>query len=289
MDALIASGFKNKLEHVFSQAQVIEGVAMFIGSVVGGVLAQLTNLSLPYYLRIVTFIVTFVTALAMMEDIGFKSVDRQQIFVGIKTIWKNSLVYGLGRPAVRWLMLAAPFTSGVMIYAFYAMQPYLLHLYGNAKAYSIAGLAAAIIAASQIVGGYLAPQLRKIFKTRTAVLGVATFFSGCALAIIGLKPTFWSVIVLLVVFGLFYAAAMPVRQVYINALIPPTQRATVLSFDSLMGSSGAVLFQPILGKIADIGNYPISYIASGALQCLALPFFWLAHREKAHSDPFKHP
>jgi MFS family permease len=29
---------------------------------------------------------------------------------------------------VRWIMLAAPFTGGVTIYAFYAMQPYLLQL-----------------------------------------------------------------------------------------------------------------------------------------------------------------
>ena len=50
-------------------------------------------------------------------------------------------------------MLAAPFTSGVGIYVFYALQPYLLELYGDPKAYSIAGLAAAIVAGAQIAGG----------------------------------------------------------------------------------------------------------------------------------------
>ena len=34
----------------------------------------------------------------------------------------------------------APFTGGVTIYAFYAMQPYLLELYGNQRAFAIAGL-----------------------------------------------------------------------------------------------------------------------------------------------------
>jgi MFS family permease len=289
VDALTASGFKDKLEDVFSKAQVIEGIAMFIGSVTGGVVAQLFNLGLPYYLRILTFIVTLIYASLMMKDIGFVPVEKRQIFRGIQTIWKNSLAYGLGMPPIRWLMLAAPFTSGVMIYAFYAMQPYLLKLYGDAKAYSIAGLAAAIIAASQIVGGYLAPQFKKIFKSRTLAIGSATFLGGCALALIGFMPTFWSVIFLLIIFGLLYAAAMPVRQIYINSLIPPQQRATVLSFDSLMGSSGAVVLQPILGKIADLQNYPISYIASGLFQLFALPFFWLAHREKAPSDRFKSP
>jgi len=33
---------------------------------------------------------------------------------------------------------------------------------------------------------------------------------------------------------------MPVRQAFVNGLIPSEQRATVLSFDSLMGSAGGV-------------------------------------------------
>ena len=36
-------------------------------------------------------------------------------------------------------MLAAPFTAGVGIYAFYALQPYLLQLYGDPTAYGVAG------------------------------------------------------------------------------------------------------------------------------------------------------
>ena len=56
-------------------------------------------------------------------------------------------------------MLAAPFTGGVTIYAFYAMQPYLLELYGDERAYGVAGLAAAIVAGAQIAGGLLVPHI----------------------------------------------------------------------------------------------------------------------------------
>ena len=41
-----------------------------------------------------------------------------------------SLEYGLRNPPVRWVMLAAPFASGVGFYTFYALQPYLLGLWG---------------------------------------------------------------------------------------------------------------------------------------------------------------
>ena len=67
-------------------------------------------------------------------------------------------------------MLAAPFSAGVGIYVFYALQPYLLELFGDPRAYSVAGLAAAIVAVAQVIGGWLAPYARGLFRKRTSVL-----------------------------------------------------------------------------------------------------------------------
>ncbi len=51
VDALAATGFTGHLEHVFGRAQTVSGVAMLIGTVSGGVIAQATNLGVPYILR----------------------------------------------------------------------------------------------------------------------------------------------------------------------------------------------------------------------------------------------
>ena len=87
-------------------------------------------------------------------------------------------------------MLAAPFTDGVSIYAFYAMQPYLLELYGNPKAYGVAGLAAAIVAGAQIAGGLLVPHLGARFPPADdgAAGRARSLASGLTLALIGLVP-----------------------------------------------------------------------------------------------------
>ena len=50
------------------------------------------------------------------------------------------------------------------------------------------------------------------------------------------------------------------RQAYLNDMIPSKQRATVLSFDSLMGSTGGVVIQPVLGKVADVYSYSTSLV-----------------------------
>jgi MFS family permease len=164
------------------------------------------------------------------------------------------------------------------------MQPYLLELYGDEQAYGVAGLAAAIVAGAQIAGGLLVPSIGRIFRRRTSVLLAGTVLSTVMLAGIGGMPHFWIAIALLVFWGLMFAAVMPVRQAYLNGLIESEHRATVLSFDSMLGSSGAVGIQPLLGRAADAWSYPASYLCSAAIQALAIPFTWLARRERAPSD-----
>jgi MFS family permease len=90
---------------------------------------------------------------------------------------------------------------------------------------------------------------------------------------------------MLVLWGLIFSAVTPVRQAYVNGLIESKHRATVLSFHSLLGSGGAAVTQPVLGKGADVWGYPASYVWTPAIQALAVPCLWLARREHATSEP----
>ena len=51
-----------------------------------------------------------------------------------------------------------------------------------------------------------------------------------------------------------------------------------------VASTGGVVFQTILGKVADAGGYAASYVVSGAIAVFALPFLVLARRENASAD-----
>jgi MFS family permease len=284
VDGLKAAKYKGTLESVLAKGAVASGVAMLTGTLAGGVIAQFTNLGVPYVLRAVMLLLTFLIAFGFMRDEGFTPRKSASFLKEMRIIFKSSLKYGIGNPPVRWLMLSAPFAGGIGIFAFYAMQPYLLKLYGGSESYSIAGIAAAIVAGAQIIGGLLVPYAGKIFHRRTTLLLVGSALSAAALALMGFVPIFWVVLVLLTVWSIVFAATGPIRQSYINGLIPSEQRATVLSSDNLLSSSGGVVFQPALGKVADVWGYPASYIASAAIQLLALPLMVLALRVRAPSD-----
>ena len=284
VDALKFTGFTGNLESAFARAQVVAGAAMLSGSVAGGLIAQWTNLGVPYLLRSLALLVTFAVAYRFMKDWGFTPKSDRGPLTEMRQVLRSSLHHGLGNPPVRWLMLSAIFETGVGIFAFYAMQPYLLELYGDERAYGIAGLAAAIVAGAQIVGGMAAPRLRRLFHRRTSALLAGVLASGGILALLGVTTRFPVAVVLLVGWALIFAAVVPIRQAYLNGLIPSEQRATVLSFDNLLGSSGGVVIQPALGKAAEVWSYPASYVAGAALQLLGAPFVLLARREKAAAD-----
>jgi hypothetical protein len=182
----------------------------------------------------------------------------------------------------------------VGIFVFYAMQPYLLELYGDPSAYSIAGLAAAIVAGAQIVGGLSVPVARRFFSLRTTamlLLGGISVLAMLGLGLVGLTArgaaagAFAIAIGLLIVWGLVGAIEAPIRQAYLNGIIPSPQRATVLSFDSFMRSLGGVVAQPVLGRVADVSGYAASYVVAAGISALSLPFVYLARREHAASDP----
>src|SRR4051794_37773600 len=284
VDALTATGYRGRLETVLGRGQIVTGAGMLGGSVAGGFIAQQVRLGAPFVLRGAILLVMFVVAFRLMHDVGFTPEKGGRPITEMRKIASNSIEYGWRVPAVKWLMVEALFTGGVGIYAFYALQPYLLELYGDPHAYEIAGLAAAIVAGAQILGGVAAPRIRGLFRRRTSALIVLAGASVVTLALIGSVQSFWPVIGLTTVWGLLFAATMPIRQTYINGMIPSRQRATILSFDSMMSSTGGVWTQPVLGRAADVYGYATSYVFTAGIATLAIPFLALSRRQNDPAD-----
>jgi MFS family permease len=284
VDALHATDYRGSLETVFGRAMIVGSIAMLAGSVLGGVIAQLTNLGVPFLVRGAVLVLMFLVAALLMRDLGFTPERGAGPIKATGNVLRASIRYGLGNPPVRWLMLATPFTTGVGFYVFYALQPYLLELWGDEGAYSIAGLAAAILSGAGIVGGILAPYVRRLFRKRTSAILLATLSSVAVLVALAFTTNFWVAIVLLAVWGIASSIDDPVHRAYLNDMIPSKQRATVLSFDSLLGSAGGAVFQPILGRSADLGGYSASMLWSGVIAVMAVPFVLLSRAQRPPAD-----
>ena len=284
VDALTATNFTGELEAVFGRGQMVMGAAMLTGSVAGGFIAQRVSLGAPFVLRGAILIVVFLIALRLMHDIGFTPRKGKNLSSELRQLARATVENGWRKPAVKWLMVEGVFVGGVGIYAFYALQPYLLELYGDPEAYQIAGLVAAIVAGAQILGGMAAPRIRRIFPRRTSALILTATISVVTLALIGILDSFYAAVGLIVIWALLSAASLPIRQTYINGMIPSTERASILSFDSMMQSLGGVVIQPGLGRAADVWGYGPSYLIGAAISALSVPFLFLTRKENAPAD-----
>jgi MFS family permease len=278
VDALTATGFTGRLEDVFARGAVVNGTMMLLGSVAGGYLAQVTSLGVTYWVRAAVLIAVFVVAMIFMHDLGFTPGRGRGLRGELKHIVGESVDHGLKVAPIRATMLSGFFLGGVGMYVFYALQPHLLDLWGDPRAYGIAGLVAAVVAGAQIAGGLLTPVLSRLFRRRTSALIILGAAGVVMLVLIGLIGSFWLALVAIVLWALSDAAAEPVRRAYLNGMIPSPQRATILSFDSMLSSAGAVVGQPALSKSADVWGYPASYLFSAAGSALALPFLWRARQ-----------
>ncbi len=284
VDGLAATGYRGSLDAAFAKGQIAEGAGMLTGSVAGGVIAQLTNLGVPFAVRAGALLLTFVVALVSMRDVGFQPRRGASVVADVRTVLRASMNHGFGIRPVRWLMLGGFVSGGVPIFAFYAMQPYLLEQSGRHESYAIAGVAAALFAAAQIAGAYLVPAISRLVARRTSALLFAGGITAAALLAIGAFDSFWVSLSMLAVWALAWASVQPVRQAFLNGCIPSAQRATVLSFDNLLASAGGVVAQPGLGRVADVWGYPASYVVSAGVELLSMPFLLLARRERSPGD-----
>jgi len=294
VDALDATGFDGAIETVFGRGQTMSGAATLVGTIAGGFLAQL-NMALPYAVRSFLLLTVILAAAVSMHDIGYTPQRGTSVREEVRTILRASIKHGFGNPPVRMFMLAAPFGLGIGVWVFYAFQPYLLELFGDPNAFYLSGIAAALFAVAQMIGGASVNWVRRHFHSRTGIVMTQVALSSLALVGVGLADQldipigFWLAIALLAVVALGWALSGPVQQAYINEVIPSQQRATVLSFSSLMSSAGGVVFQPALGRVADVYSLGLGYIVAGFVYVLQLPFLWAVRRMGLAADDVLKP
>ena len=279
--------YKEALESVIAKGEIVEGVAMLTGSVAGGIVAQATNLGVPYQFRAVTR-AQFRSRSRVNERSRLQAGRREESDQGgeddyrrFGSTWAGQSAGAMdhaGRAVHRWresftrsMRCNLTCSSCVEMNGRTASPDWRRQSSRGRKS----------------PAGYSCRMSDGFFRRRTTVLLICQLVSVLVLATVGFVPNFWVAVTLLILWGLMFSATMPVRQTYLNGLIPSEQRATVLSFDSVFSSSGGVVFQPLLGKAADVWSYPVSYIFSAAIQALAIPFTWLARHEKALSDAIR--
>ena len=271
VDALKATGYEGQLDEVFARGSIVSGTAMLVGSVGGGVLGN-ADLAWPFLVRAGLLIAVFLVGHRTMLDLGFtpRATSIAAAPAQMKHVLRTSLTLGWASPSVRMLMIVSVFQGAFLTWGFYAWQPYFLELLGRDAAW-VAGVVSALIALATIAGNGIVEYFARLCGKRTTLLVASSAVLAAAAVGVGVVDSFWAAVALLLLAIGAMGVAAPVQQAFLHQLIPSSERATVVSFASLLGSAGGIGGQLGLGYVARAQSIASGYVTGGLSVLLTLP------------------
>lgn len=286
VDGLRHHGYDGELDRIFSRGQMINGTAMLVGTVGGGVLGQY-ELSTPFVVRSTILGVLFVLAFRGMHDEGFtpRRVGLRQLPGEASRVAADGVRFGWRHRSLRLLMIISAIQGGFMAWAWYAWQPYFLELLDR-DAVWVAGVVAALLAVSMMVGNAIVEFVMRWCGRRTTMFIGASGVFTLAMVGVGVVDSFWPALLLLLVGGVTMGVQAPVRQAFVHDIVPSERRATVVSFDSMVSGGGSVVGQSSLGGLAGRRGFSAGYVIGGALTLAAVPLLLLVRRIGDDADHY---
>jgi MFS family permease len=108
---------------------------------------------------------------------------------------------------------------------------------------------------------------------RTTLLLLASAVFSVAMLATGLVQYFWVTVPVFLVGAAAAGMIQPIRQTYLHQSIPSSERATLVSFDSLFGSLGSIGGSTGLGYLSQVQSVPFGFAVGGAATLLVVPIF----------------
>lgn len=286
VDGIQSLGYDGEMDRIFGRGQVVSGAAMLTGTVGGGLLGQI-DLAVPFLVRAALLVVLFVLAFVGMHDVGFRprSVGWREIPSEAAAIGRAGIRFGWSDHSLRLLMLGTAAQMGVFAWAWYAWQPYFLELLERDVVW-VAGVVAALLSVSMMVGNGLVEIVTRWCGRRTTLFMWAAGAFSLALIGVGLASSFVVALILLCVAAVAVGVQSPVRQAFIHKVVPTSQRATVISLDSMITGGASVGGQTGLGYVAERQGFAAGYVVCGAITLTAIPLYALVRRVGDEADFF---
>ena len=284
VDALASVGSDEELDHVFARAQQVTGVAMLVGTTAGGLLGQI-DLAVPFVVRALLLVVVLVVAERTMRDLGFTPRPLEVSRIGEELVEQTrvGVAHGWEQPGLRRLIVAGTIRGAFVGWAFYAAQPYFLQLLDSDQVW-IVGVITALMSLSTIAGNQLVEVLTRSCRRRSSlIIGGSTVATMGAVAM-GVTDSFWVAVPSFLLVTGSMGVISPVRQAYVHHVTPSQHRATVISFDAMLGSVGGVGGQLSLGRLSDARGLSAGYVVGGAFTALSLPVLWSLRRLGGDAD-----
>jgi len=185
VDGLNATRYQGTLESAFARGPDGAGSRHAARHGGGGVIAQATNLGVPYLVRAVMLALTFFVALIWMQDGRVHAETGRVDRPGNAERAASFARPWISQPAVRWDDAGRRLQRRRLDLWFYAMQPYLLQLHGRSGSYCDRWHRRCSRGGGADCRWLARPLDGKLFRRRTSALLFGTLASASMILMMG--------------------------------------------------------------------------------------------------------
>ncbi len=259
-DSAVEAGQKDRYLQISSFLSGVAEVTRTLGTVVAGFFVH-GALAWTYYIAIGLSLISIVLIFLMKEPES-KSGERnhltlKRILVVVKQEWQE-------KPVLFYWMFTYQLVGTIMcMFYFYYQQ-------------KISDLASWQVSLIMLIGSgfnllavYLASQIGKKWNS-DQVFPVLVALTGLALFFVGFKTPFAYLSVYLLTNAL-YAVYQPIYYNELQAYLPSSVRATMLSINSMMFSLSMIVIFPLTGWLIDTCGFVAVFLVLGLITVLSFP------------------
>ena len=259
-DSAVEAGQKDRYLQISSFLSGVAEVTRTLGTVVAGFLIH-GALAWTYYIAIGLSLIS-ILLIFLMKEPESKSDERshltlKRILEVVKQEWQE-------KPVLFYWMLTYQLVGTIMcMFYFYYQQ-------------KISDLASWQVSLIMLIGSgfnllavYLASQIGKKWNSNQ-VFPILVALTGLALFLVGAKTPFAYLSVYLLTNAL-YAVYQPIYYNDLQAYLPSSVRATMLSINSMMFSLSMIVIFPLTGWLIDTCGFVAVFLVLGLITFLSFP------------------
>lgn len=264
-----------------SRGGAVDGLALAVGSIVGGLVPQLAGgrLWATVLLALVLEGVHLVAVYVLMnEERPARSRNRADGIAAFANV-RTGLGFAVRAGSLRRTIAGGALIGAALVAVEALWQPRFLELLDRDDATIFLGALLAVGFAGGAAGAALGPAFGRRIGRRASPTMTAQLLAGSMLALLGVVT---QPVVAALVFVFFYAflgVTGPLRSALLHEHTASEQRSTTLSVDSLLFQAGGVVAALTLTALADSRGIGMAWIAAGA--CLAASSLLYAGSDRA--------
>ena len=263
-DSAVEAGQKDRYLQISSFLSGVAEVTRTLGTVVAGFFIH-GALAWTYYIAIGLSLLS-ILLIFLMKEPESKSDERnhltlKRILEVVKQEWQD-------KPVLFYWMLTYQLVGTIMCMFYYYYQQ------------KISDLASWQVSLIMLIGSgfnllavYLASQIGKKWNSNQ-VFPILVALTGLALLLVGLKTPFAYLSVYLLTNAL-YAVYQPIYYNDLQAYLPSSVRATMLSINSMMFSLSMIVFFPLTGWLIDTCGFVAVFLVLGLITLFSFPLLMI--------------